>query len=658
MYYYFVWVRSSRYHGKEPLTYSSSEKIATGSIVLVPMQKETVMGVISGPTAKPRFQTKPVSRVFDLPPVPSHLLKLMVWIKDYYPAPLGIVTQQLLPAKLSEKQLGGKVFDVTAKDRVRSEADISKSFPEALASLPALTEQQAAALEAMQERDTYVLHGTTGSGKTRVYMEMAARALEAGKSAIILTPEISLTSQLATNFRVVFGARVIVVHSGQTPAERQKAWLDSLKATDPVIIIGPRSALFSPVQKLGLIVLDEAHETAYKQEQSPQYQSGRVAAYLAFLSRATLVLGSATPSVSDYYLAEAKHKPIITLNQLAQPGEHPKPVIKLVDRKEFSLFNRSPFMSQDLIKAVESALARGEQSLLYLNRRGTARLVMCESCGWQATCPHCDVPLTYHGDSHSLRCHSCDHKQPTPSTCPACGHPGVLFKTAGTKAIVDEVERLFPNARVMRFDTDNNKAERFEQHYEAVQKGEVDILVGTQLLAKGLDLPKLSTLGILLADTSLYMPDFSAQERTFQLISQVLGRIGRGHVAGTAIIQTYHPEHPVLLEAIMGDYAAFYEREIKDRKAFLFPPFCYMLKLTARRASAKAAEQAAEKLRDEIAGRYKIRVEGPAPAFYERFQGKHQWQLVVKSVDRGELLRVIEHLPANWSYDIDPMDLL
>ncbi|MDL2363594.1 MAG: primosomal protein N' [Patescibacteria group bacterium] len=658
MYYYFVWVRSSRYHGKDPLTYSSEQRLASGSIVEVGMQKDTVMGVISGPTGKPRFKTKAIERVFDLPPVPAHLLKLMSWIKDYYPAPLGIVTQQVVPAHFSEKQLKRSEDDNSLTATRRPSAELFVPIVEALSRLPPLTEQQVAALAGMEERNSYILHGTTGSGKTRLYIELAAKQLEADKSAIILTPEISLTSQLAENFRKIFGERVIVVHSGQTPAERQKAWLDALLATEPVVIIGPRSALFSPVQKLGLIVLDEAHETAYKQEQAPQYQTGRVAAYLAFLTRASLVLGSATPSVSDYYIAEAKQKPIIKLDKLAQEHDYANVSVKMVDRKDFSLFNRSPFLSQDMIKAVETALARGEQSLLYLNRRGTARLVMCENCGWQATCPHCDVPLTYHGDTHTLRCHSCDFKQPTPSACPDCGHASVLFKTAGTKAIFDEVQRLFPNARVMRFDTDNNKSERFEQHFEAVHKGEVDILVGTQLLAKGLDLPKLSTLGILLADTSLYMPDFSAQERTFQLISQVLGRIGRGHVAGTAVIQSYHPDHPVLIDAISGDYAKFYSREIADRKLFLFPPFCYMLKLTARRASAKAAESAAEKLRDEIQGHYKVRVEGPAPAFYERFQGKHQWQLVVKAMDRSELLRIIDHLPANWSYDIDPVDLL
>jgi primosomal protein N' (replication factor Y) len=645
MFYYLVWVRSNRYHGQEALTYSSSANLPAGSIVKVELQKQLVLGVITGATGQPRFKTKEISEVLDLPSLPPHLLKLAAWLQAYYPAPLGIITQQLIPANFTKPQL-----EKTAAQKYEA--------PD-LGALPPLTAEQQVALEAMEPRDSYVLHGVTGSGKTRLYIELAARAIETGKAAVILTPEISLTTQLANNFRRVFGDRVLVMHSQQTPAERNRAWLAALRATEPVIVIGPRSALFAPLAKLGLIVLDEAHEAAYKQEQAPQYQTGRVAAYLARLARASLVLGSATPSVSDYYLAKQKNKPIIELKELAQASDHPATEVVLVDRKEHNLFGRSPYLSQPLIAAVEAALTRSEQSLLYLNRRGTARLVMCENCGWQALCPHCDLPLTYHGDRHELRCHSCDYHGPAPTSCPECGHAEIVFKTAGTKAIVDEVQRLFPNARLKRFDTDNAKADRFEAQYEDVRDGKVDILIGTQLLAKGLDLPKLSTLGILLADTSLYLPDFSAQERTFELISQVLGRVGRGHLAGKAVIQTYHPDHPVLQQAVDNDYPAFYATEIAARQQFMFPPFCYLLKITVRRATIKSTEEAALKLKTDIeTGGYRVRVEGPAPSFYERLQNKFQWQLVVKARDRGELLRLIPELPANCSYDLDPLDLL
>ena len=647
MYYYEVWVRSNRYHGQEPLTYSHDKRLRTGSVVRVELQSQAVLGFVSGTTAKPRFKTKPVAEILDLPPLPVHLLKLTAWLQGYYPAPLGVLAQQLLPGSLTKKQLETPL-----------ELELG---PPRTEGLPALTKEQKQAVAAMAEHDTYILHGITGSGKTRVYIELAARAVAAGQSAIILTPEISLTSQLAGRFREVFGDRVVVLHSQLAPAERQKAWLSALRAgaKRPLVVIGARSALFAPLAKPGLIVLDEAHEAAYKQEQAPQYQAGRVASYLARLTRATLVLGSATPSLSDYYLAKQKSKPIIKLSALAQPGQHPATEVAVVDRKEHDLFVRSPHLSQPLIAAVEGALGRGQQTLLYLNRRGTARLVMCENCGWQADCPHCDLPLTYHGDYHRLRCHACDYGAPAPTSCPQCGHTDIIFKTAGTKAIAQDVQRLFPEARVMRFDTDNARAERFERQYDKIRAGEVDILIGTQLLAKGLDLPALSVLGILLADTSLYLPDFSAQERTFQLISQVLGRIGRGHVAGRAVIQTYHPDHPVLQAAINGDYEGFYDSEMAARQQFLFPPFCHLLKLTVRRAGTPAAETAAEALKSHILSvNPRVLVEGPAPSFYEKVQGRYQWQLVVKAKDRAELLQIIADLPSGVSYDLDPMDLL
>ena len=645
MYFYYVWVRSNRYHGKEALTYQSEKNLPTGSVVQVELQKETVMGLVVGPATQPRFATKPITTVFALPPLPLHLIKLVLWLQTYYPAPLGVLTQQLLPAGLSDKQLA-------------TQTPLALTAPQT-SDLPPITTEQAAALVAMQERGSYIVHGKTGSGKTRLYIELALRAVTASKSAIILTPEISLTSQLAANFRKVFGSRVVVMHSGQTPTERRQAWLLGLTTTEPLIIIGPRSALFTPLARPGIIILDESHEGAYKQDQAPQYQAGRVAGYLASLTRASLVLGSATPSVSDYYLALRKQRPIIELTSLARTSAVAASQVAIVDMKDRPQFTRSSYISLPLIMAVQGALKRGEQSLLYLNRRGTARLIMCEGCGWQATCPHCDLPLTYHADRYELRCHSCDFHDKAPVSCPECKHPSILFKTAGTKAIVEEISRLFPQARVARFDTDNLKADRFETNYESVLNGDVDILVGTQLLAKGLDLPKLSVLGVVLADTSLYMPDFSASERTYQLLTQVLGRIGRGHVAGHAIIQTYHPDHPVIQLAINNDYQTLYKTEIAGRQQFMFPPFCFLLKLSARRASSKSAEAAAEKLKTTLQqSGLKIRVEGPAPSFYEKFQGKYQWQLIVKATDRGELLKTITQLPANWSYDIDPLDLL
>jgi len=294
-----------------------------------------------------------------------------------------------------------------------------------------------------------------------------------------------------------------------------------------------------------------------------------------------------------------------------------------------------------------------------LNRRGTARVVFCEQCGWQATCPHCDVPLIYHGDMHIIRCHSCDYKANAPSSCPECKNTNIVFRSIGTKAIADEVARLFPEATVLRFDADNKKAERIEHHYDAVRKGEVDIIIGTQTLAKGLDLPKLGLVGVINADTGLYFPDFSAQERTYQLLSQVAGRVGRGHRTSKVVIQTYSPESAIIRAVLHKNWQQFYIAELHEREQFLFPPFCYLLKIACRRATNASAQRAAEKFAEDLA-RMKLHViiEGPAPSFHEKIQNKYQWQIILKAKSRGALLNVIAKLPSNWTYDIDPLNLL
>lgn len=641
MQYVEVVVAGATYHGDEALTYSSKTELGTGDIVIVPLRNRRVLGVVVKITVKPVFPVKSVLEHTDLPPLPGQLIELMFWIKTYYPSPFGIVTQQFLPKGLPKKPV---------------EALSLEDYPPT--PLPVLTPDQESVLGAIGHTGTYLLHGETGTGKTRVYIELARRSLEEGKSAIILTPEIGLTSQLANDFRHVFKDRVIVIHSQLTEVTRQRLWVSILKQKRPLVIVGPRSALFSPVGSVGFIAVDEAHETAYKQDQSPYYHASRVAAKLAELHGAPIILGSATPLVTDYFMAEAKHRPILRMEQLAS-GTDKDYAVQVIDLRDRSKFTRKAYLSDELISATARTLEKGEQVLLFLNRRGTARVVFCDRCGWQATCPHCDLPLVYHGDTHSMRCHTCEYKAPSPISCPVCHNVSVVFKSIGTKAIVDDITGVFPDARIMRFDTDNKKSERIEQHYDAVKDGDVDIIIGTQTLAKGLDLPRLSLVGVIIADTSLYFPDFSAEERTYQLLTQVLGRVGRGHRAGRAILQTYSPDS-LLLQAIMKkDWQTFYQKELEERKAFLFPPFCYLLKLTCRRASQKSVQQAATDFVKYLASLgLHIRIEGPAPAFHERIQNKYQWQIIVKAKSRDELLKTVALLPSGWSYDIDPMNLL
>jgi primosomal protein N' (replication factor Y) (superfamily II helicase) len=637
-----VLVAGAVYHGGEALTYCSEQPLSLGSIVVVPLRNRRVLGVVIRSVSKPTFAVKAVLEIAELPPLAKPLIQLMAWMKSYYPSSYGVITQQFLPKDLPKKPVEA------AKEAALSQA-----------SLPPLTRDQQEVLAAVGGPGTYLLHGETGTGKTRVYIELAKRSIAAGKSAIILTPEIGLTSQLANDFRHAFQDRALVIHSQLTEVTRQRLWVSMLKQPKPLVILGPRSALFSPLAAIGLIVVDEAHETAYKQDQSPYYHTSRVASKLAEFHQAPILLGSATPLVTDYFMAETRQRPILRMEQIAR-GEMPaNPPVSVVDLRDRSKFTKKSYLSDELIKGIAETLQKGEQTLLFLNRRGTARVIFCEQCGWQATCPHCDLPLVYHGDTHTMRCHTCDYKAPTPLSCPECHNASIVFKSIGTKAIVDEVTRLFPDARIMRFDTDNKKDERIEQHYDAVKSGDVDIIIGTQTLAKGLDLPKLGLVGVIIADTSLYFPDFSAEERTYQLLSQVLGRVGRGHRAGKAILQTYAPDSPLLKAILNKDWQSFYQKELTERKAFLFPPFCYLLKLTCRRASLEATQKAATKFVDDLRhSGLRIRIEGPAPAFHERIQNKYQWQIVIKSKDRNELIKVVEMLPSGWLYDIDPMNLL
>lgn len=642
MHYVEILVADQGYHGNDALTYESETPLQRGSLAFVPLRNKQVLGVVTKISLKkPDFTTKSVAHIPEFPPLPYQLLDLLEWMRQYYPAPLGVSVQQILPRNLPKRAI--KPLEVHTNS---------------LVNLPKLTEDQEHALSKFQTKGTHILHGDTGTGKTRVYIELAKQQLDQGKSTIILTPEIGLTSQLSDNLRQVFGKRVVVVHSQLSESVRQKLWATILHETDPVIVIGPRSALFSPVKALGAIIIDESHETAYKQDQSPYYNAIHVASKLGSLWGSPVVLGSATPSISDYYVAEQKQLPVIRMTTTAFSSSTERH-ISVVDLKDRDKFSRKSHLSDDLIKSVKDTLAKGEQALLFLNRRGTARVILCDNCGWQALCPHCDLPLVYHSDTHNMRCHSCDFQSRPPLSCPDCQNTSVVFKSVGTKAIEDEVLRLFPEARVQRFDTDNKKGERIEQHYEAVRDGMVDILIGTQTLAKGLDLPKLSLVGVIIADTSLYVPDFSSQERTYQLLSQVIGRVGRGHRDSNVVIQTYNPSSPLLKAVLENNWRLFYNDELREREQFMFPPFCYLAKIWCRRATQKGAQQAAQKLAAQLRqSGLKIVVEGPAPSFHEKVNDKFEWQIILKSKQRGELLKVINTLPANWQHDIDPMNLL
>jgi primosomal protein N' (replication factor Y) (superfamily II helicase) len=645
MYYYTVWVSGAQFHGNEPLTYESNEPLQSGSIVVVPLHRSRNLGVIFEEVKKPTFATKSIIKIAAMQPLPDSMLSLFSWLRLYYPAPAGILLSLFMPSSLA--QTSRSKHQATTKTKPND--------------LPTLTKEQQRVLQEIHASTsrTVMLHGDTGTGKTRVYLELAKETLDKQRSVIVLTPEIGLTPQLAKTFQNAFPGQIEVLHSTLKPAARRDAWARVLTSKSPLVIIGPRSAIFSPIGNLGLIVVDECHDTAYKQESAPYYQTTRVAAKLAKLHEAKLILGSATPLVGDYYALANKQLPIIRMTQAAVASEHPQVVTEIIDFRNREYFSRSSWLSNILIENITDTLNGGGQSLVFLNRRGTARLVLCHNCGWQAICPRCDLPLTYHGDNHTLRCHTCGYHESAPSACPKCRSADIIFKSIGTKTLVNELQHIFPKARIMRFDSDTKKSERLESHYENVRSGQVDILVGTQMLSKGLDLPNLGLLGIVLADTSLSFPDYTAEERTFQMLTQVLGRVGRGHRAGKVIIQTHNPDNPVIRAAITKDYETFYESQIKERQAFNFPPFCYVLKLSCSRATKSSANKAALLLAEKLTSSgLKIHVTGPSPAFIEKNNNKYVWQIIVRAQQRPELVKAVKLLPANWTYDLDPSNLL
>jgi primosomal protein N' (replication factor Y) len=669
MEFYEIYVASARYQKIEPLTYASEQPLEPGMVVIVPLGRSQVLGLTHAKVPKPSFACKPVVRTLQNIVLPEVLPRLFMWLQNYYPSGSGATAQLLLPSSLLTKKADTieKLTDEDTKTATKSQKITSMHDGTAL---PSLTAEQTAALKIMDtsQKHHFLLHGETGSGKTRIYIERAKKALAAGTSALILTPEIGLTPQLAETFAATFGERVIIMHSELTAKVRREYWLRIAHAHEPLIIIGPRSALFVPLKSIGLIVVDEFHEPAYKQEQAPRYQAIRVAAALAGLHKAEVIYGSATPPVAEYYLAEQTGMPIIRLQKQAR-GEIASGVkTEIINLADKSNFSRHGFLSDTLLQAIERSLINKEQVLIYLNRRGTARLVLCQNCGWQALCPRCDLPLTYHGDGHHLRCHTCGYQASAPLSCPVCASTDLQYRTMGTKALVETLQGFFPHARIQRFDTDLGTKDRLDKHYTNVRAGNVDILVGTQMLGKGLDLPKLGLVGVVAADTSLYMPDFTASERTYQLLHQVLGRVGRGHPLasgdGRVIIQSYVPDNAVLQAAVQKDWQTFYNVELIERQTFLFPPFCYLLKISASRKSSASAEKAIAALHHQLeTTKLKVRLSDPAPSFYEHTHGLYHWQLVLKSKDRNELLKALKALQtaplsSGWTYDLDPANLL
>jgi primosomal protein N' (replication factor Y) len=644
MYYYEVAPAYRQLHSNLPLTYQSEKIIQSGAIVVVKIRNVVVVGIVIKQVPAPKFATQSIIEI-TLLHLEKYHFDLLLWLMDYYPASIGSLAQLFVPNTLKDPSTNDNVQNPTLLD------------------LPPLTIQQKEVLETIERSvsRTFLLHGDTATGKSRVYIELTRKALKANKSALILTPEISLTPQLVENFEKSLGRSILVTHSNLTTAQKRKLWLQIARAKEPVVVVGPRSALFMPIKNLGLIVIDEAHETAYKQEQQPRYQTSRVASKLAELSKAQLIFGSATPLISDYYIASQKNIPILRMTEkpLAQKN-NTGPVIKMVNLTDKTERSAYSLLSNSLLTEIQKALKAGEQSLIFLNRRGSARVILCQTCAWQAHCPRCDLPYTYHSDAHILRCHTCGRTDSAPSICPTCGSSDIIFKSPGTKTIADNLSRIFPDAVIARFDKDNLKSEKFEARFHELQTGGIDIMVGTQLVAKGHDLPRLSCVGILVADSELTFPDFSSEERSYQLVKQLIGRVGRGHRSGSVVIQTYDENNAAIKAASGGmDWVDFYHQQLQVRKKFGFPPFAHFLKIEVSRTTKKGTEKAAEKIAFFLREKnIPLQVLGPHPSFIEKRAGKWVWQIIVSSKQRSVLVDLTRELPLQCSYDLDPSNLL
>ncbi|MGO8760431.1 MAG: primosomal protein N' [Desulfobaccales bacterium] len=708
-----------------------------GSLVRVPVGRRQVTGYLLGPAgAAPPGTLRDIREVLDpIPRFGPELVPLFRWVADYYQYPLGEALSFIIPggapAANPRRELWAAPLDQAEDDRPSKRLGVKSRelldylkeagptpvkvltarFPGCRDSLrrlaarglvgledrtrfrtlpqdaPPTLEEPALTLVPDQEEalagivagidvgqfSPFLLHGVTASGKTEVYLSAAAHALAQGRQVLVLAPEIALTHPVAQAFRRRFGSRVALLHSGLSEAFRVDQWR-RIMVGEVDIVVGARSAVFAPLPHLGLVVVDEEHDPSYKQEGGLLYQARDVALYRGKLAGAAVVLVSATPQVTScYYAREGKYR-YLKLDRRVTPQTLPE--IRLVDLKTQRGDKSLKVISRPLHNALAEVLSRGEQALLFLNRRGYARAVFCLFCGQVFQCRQCSVALTHHQDQDRLVCHYCGYTEAVPEHCPHCQSSAIKRYGVGTEKVESEVKRLFPTARVARLDRDTAPhSGRALTVLNAFAAGEVDFLVGTQMITKGHHFPQVTLVGVIAADLSLFFPEYHAGERTFQLLSQVAGRAGRGAAKGTVLIQTYQPDHYVFQTVQSQDYDSFFQQEMEIRRQLGYPPFTRLalVRLNGPRDEAVAREAkrlaaALENLRTRDPDlRSRVRILGPAPAGLTRLQGRYRWQILIKSYGRAPLLRLTQHLRQAWtppprahlslSLDIDPSSL-
>ena len=652
-----VAVEAGRALGRETFTYSVPDglNVVPGHRVTVPFGRRNTYGfVVSLDTREPEVETKAITGAGPEPLLLPHQVALARMVADHYWVPVIECIRAMLPPRV--RGTGSTGSGASTRQRRHTRLLELATGPAPAAEQVTLTAEQQVALDVVGANGVTLLDGVIASGKTEVYLAAAERVLAQGLRVLLLVPEISLTPQLVQRVRARLDVPLAVLHTQITELERAQQWWRTRRG-EAQVVLGSRSAVFAPVPRLGLICLDEEGSAAYKQDRTPRYEAGWVARRLASITGARLIAGSATPSVATYFAASQGE---IALARLTRRVRGHAAEVELVDmRDEAAEGNRQP-LSRRLVESVTHALENEEQTILYLNRRGLSTYVMCRDCGKPVQCLGCSVALVQHAELDGLVCHYCGYARAMPSVCDFCGSRNIRGLGMGTQKLEGLVKRTWPAARVLRLDSDIARGpDSYFRVWEAFSERRSDILVGTQLVTRGLDLPAVTCVGVVDADLPLHFPDYRSAENTFALVTQVAGRAGRDGRPSHVVVQTSNPEHYALRCAAEGDYEAFYRAELPARKAFVFPPYADLAVLTRTdRDDARAAASAREAaetiatglLREGIDG---IRVMGPSPAFIHRLRGEYRWQVTLKG-DGLERARHLAPRGKDWSYDVDP----
>jgi primosomal protein N' (replication factor Y) len=653
-----VAVEAARSLGRETYTYAVPEgvEVVPGHRVTVPFGRRTTYGfVVSLNTADPGVETKAIATAGSEPLLLPHQVALARLVADHYWVPLIECIRAMLPPRI--RATGSTGSEASSRQRRHTRLVELATGPAPPAQPIDLNAEQKAALEVIRSNPVTLLHGVIASGKTEVYLAAAEQALADGLRVLLLVPDIALTPQLVQRVRARLNAPIAVLHSQLTELERAQQWWRTRRG-EAQVVLGSRSAVFAPIPRLGLICLDEEGSGAYKQDRTPRYEAGWVARRLAEVTGARLVAGSATPSVATY---SESARGAIALAKLTRRVRGNDAEVELIDmRDEAASGNRQP-LSRRLVEVVSRTLENEEQTILYLNRRGLSTFVMCRDCGKSVQCLGCSVALVQHAEIDGLVCHYCGYSRAMPSVCDHCGSRNIRGLGMGTQRLEGMVKKLWPEARVLRLDSDIARGpDAYFNIWETFSERRADILVGTQLVARGLDLPAVTSVGVVDADLPLHFPDYRSAENTYALVAQAAGRAGRDGRPSRVVVQTSNPEHYSLRRAAAGDYEGFYAAELPSRKAFLFPPYAELAVLTRTdhedaKASASAREAAeglaTGLLKEGIEG---IRVMGPSPAFIHRLRGEYRWQVTLKG-DGLERARHLAPRGKGWSYDVDPV---